>query len=65
MDRIQQLKTLFGVLVQTNTNRKVGYPEVAAQFHIDWFVQQFKKSEYFDQLLQDEIEDCSRCLEKA
>ena len=62
MSRQDQLKQLFNVMLQNYTNRKVYHPEVAALFHVEGFVAQNKRSSNFDELLQMEIEDCSRPL---
>lgn len=60
MNRTQQLKKLFEILVDIHTARNNMHPKVAAQFHVEGFVARHKNDKYFDQLLQEEIEDCSR-----
>jgi hypothetical protein len=62
MTRAGQLKKLFDILVDINTSRGVNYPCVAAQFHVEGFVATHKNDKHFDQLLEMEIEDCSRAL---
>ena len=65
MNRTQQLKTLFDILVAIHTGRNDSHPQVAAQFHVEGFVARHKNDKYFDQLLQEEIEDCSRATVAA
>ena len=65
MNRTEQLKALFDVLVAVHAGRGNMYPQVSAQFHVDWFVSTNKNDKHFDQLLQYEIEDCSRALVAA
>jgi len=63
MNREEQLKTLYEVILAIYTERKDSHPEVAAQFHVERFVAQNRHDQkWFDDLLQMEIEDCSRAL---
>jgi hypothetical protein len=61
-DRNAKLKTLFDVIQAIYVSRKDSHPDVAARFHVEGFVASHKNDKYFDQLLQEEIEDCSRAL---
>lgn len=63
--RTAQLAKLFSIMETIYTERKDPHPKVAAQFHVEGFVAMHKNSQYFDQLLQEEIEDCSRSLVAA
>ncbi len=63
MNRQEQLKKLYDVMLAIYTERNQYHPEVAAQFHVEGFVAQNRHNEkWFDELLQMEIEDCSRAL---
>jgi hypothetical protein len=66
MNREEQLKKLYEVILAIYTERKDSHPEVAAQFHVERFVAQNRHDQkWFDDLLQMEIEDCSRALVTA
>jgi hypothetical protein len=62
IDRQAQLKKLYEVILAIYTKRKDSHPEVAAKFHVDHFLARSKGDPYFDDVLQMEIEDCSRAL---
>lgn len=63
--RSEKLKNLFEVIKAIYTASKDPHPEVAAQFHVEGFVSRHKHDKYFDDILQMEIEDCSRGLPSA
>lgn len=60
--RADQLAKLFNIIETIYIERKDMHPKVAAQFHVEWFITTHKNSQYFDQLLEQEIKDCSRAL---
>ena len=61
--RQEQIAKLYNIMLTIYTQRNDSHPEVAAQFHVDHFVAQNRRNEkWFDELLQMEIEDCSRAL---
>lgn len=60
--RTEQLQKLLSVVEAIYVARKDSHPKVAAQFHVDLFVSRNRNDKYFDDLLQMEIEDCSRTL---
>lgn len=62
MNTQQKLQNLFDILVAIHSGRKNMHPQVAAQFHVEGFLSAHKNNKYFDQLLNEEIEDCSRAL---
>ena len=62
MNREQQIRKLFEIMRDIYTQRHDSHPTVAAQFHVDLFISKHKHDKYFDDLLQMEIEDCSRAI---
>lgn len=60
--RKEQLEKLYNVILEIYTDRNDSHPEIAAKFHVEGFVATNKNDKWFDDLLQMEIEDCSRAL---
>jgi hypothetical protein len=60
--REAQIQKLFEVVASIYQQRNDPHPEVAAQFHVDHFMGRHKEDRFLDDLLQMEIEDCSRAL---
>lgn len=66
MNRQEQLTKLHNIMLAIYIGRKDSHPEIAAQYHVEGFVAQNKNNQkWFDDLLQMEIEDCSRSLPTA
>lgn len=57
-----QIKKLYEVIFSIYQQRNNPHPEVAAQFHVEDFMGRHKNDRFFDDVLQMEIEDCSRAL---
>lgn len=62
IDRQTQLKKLYDVIHAIAVSRNQDRPDIVAQFHVDAFMARHKNDRYFDDVLQMEIEDCSRAL---
>ena len=60
--RKAQIKKLYEVIFSIYQQRNDPYPAVAAQFHVEHFIGRHKEDRFLDDLLQMEIEDCSRAL---
>lgn len=60
--RKAQIKKLYEVIFSIYQQRNDPHPEVAAQFHVEHFIGRHKEDRFLDDLLQMEIEDCSRAL---
>lgn len=58
----EKIKELYEVLLSVYQKQNHHRPEVSAQFHVDGFMAKHKDDPYFDDVLQMEIEDCSRPL---
>jgi hypothetical protein len=62
MNREAQIKKLHNIMLSIYTQRQDYRPEVAAQFYVEGFCSQFRDDPYFDDVLNMQIEDCSRAL---
>ena len=60
--RKAQIKKLYEVIFSIYQQRNDPNPAVAAQFHVEHFISRHKEDRFLDDLLQMEIEDCSRAL---
>ena len=60
--RTAQIEKLYKVIFSIYQQRNDPHPEVAAQFHVEDFIGRHKEDRFLDDLLQMEIEDCSRAL---
>lgn len=62
MEHQEKLKELYNVLLSVYRKLDHYRPEVSAQFHVDHFMARHKDDPYLVDVLQMEIEDCSRSL---